>query len=122
MEGYELAKACAKALAAKKAKDILLVNVGEQTVVCSYFVIASGTSTTQVRAPGANVEEELENAGVTALRKEGLREGRWGVVDYGDVVVHIFNEESRLFYYLERLWDSGRNVERYTDDDTGSKG
>lgn len=122
MEGYELAKACAKALAAKKAQDILLVNVGEQTVVCSYFVIASGTSTTQVRALGDNVEEELEKAGVTALRKEGLREGRWGVVDYGDVVVHIFNEESRLFYYLERLWDSGRNVERYTDDDTGSKG
>lgn len=122
MEGYELAKACAKALAAKKAKDILLVNVGEQTVVCSYFVIASGTSTTQVRALGDNVEEELEKAGVTALRKEGLREGRWGVVDYGDVVVHIFNEEYRLFYYLERLWDSGRNVERYTDDDTGSKG
>ena len=122
MEGYELAKACAKALAAKKAKDILLVNVGEQTVVCSYFVIASGTSTTQVRALGDNVEEELEKAGVTALRKEGLREGRWGVVDYGDVVVHIFNEESRLFYYLERLWASGRNVERYTDDDTGSKG
>ena len=122
MEGYELAKACAKALAAKKAKDILLVNVGEQTVVCSYFVIASGTSTTQVRALGDNVEEELEKAGVTALRKEGLREGRWGVVDYGDVVVHIFNEESRLFYYLERLWDAGRNVERYTDDDTGSKG
>ena len=122
MDGFELAKACAKALAAKKAKDILLVNVGEQTVVCSYFVIASGTSTTQVRALGDNVEEELEKAGVTALRKEGLREGRWGVVDYGDVVVHIFNEESRLFYYLERLWDSGRNVERYTDDDTGSKG
>ena len=122
MEGYELAKACAKALAAKKAKDILLVNVGEQTVVCSYFVIASGTSTTQVRALGDNVEEELEKAGVTALRKEGLREGRWGVVDYGDVVVHIFNEESRLFNYLERRWDSGRNVERYTDDDTGSKG
>ena len=115
MEGYELAKACAKALAAKKAKDILLVNVGEQTVVCSYFVIASGTSTTQVRALGDNVEEELEKAGVTALRKEGLREGRWGVVDYGDVVVHIFNEESRLFYYLERLWDSGRNVEHYKD-------
>ena len=122
MEGYELAKACAKALSAKKAKDILLVNVGEQTVVCSYFVIASGTSTTQVRALGDNVEEELEKVGVTALRKEGLREGRWGVIDYGDVVVHIFNEESRLFYYLERLWDSGRNVERYADDDTEAKG
>lgn len=122
MEGYELAKACAKALCAKKAKDIVLVNVGEQTVVCNYFVIASGTSTTQVRALGDYVEETLEKAGVTALRKEGLREGRWGVIDYGDVVVHIFNEESRLFYYLERLWDSGRNVERYTDDASEPKG
>lgn len=115
MEGKELAKACAKALSAKKAKDIVLINVADQTVVCSYFVIASGTSTTQVRALGDNVEEELEKAGVSALRKEGLREGRWGVLDYGDVVVHIFNDETRLFYYLERLWDTGRNVERYED-------
>ena len=61
------------------------------------------------------VEEELKKAGVTPVRSEGLREGRWGVLDFGDVVVHIFNEESRLFYYLERLWDSGANVERYED-------
>ncbi len=114
MEGRELALAAAKALSEKKAHDIVLVNVGEQTVVCNYCVIASGTSTTQVRALGDHVEEELEKAGLVALRKEGLREGRWGVLDYGDVVVHIFNEESRLFYYLERLWDSGRNVEHYS--------
>ncbi len=102
MEGYELAKACAKALSDKKAEDIVLLNVSDQTVMCSYFVIASGKSTTQVRALGDHVEE-------------GMREGRWGVLDYGDVIVHVFNEESRLFYYLERLWDSGRNAERYTD-------
>ena len=64
---------------------------------------------------GDHVEEELEKQGITALRKEGLREGRWGVLDYGDVIVHIFNDESRLFYYLERLWDSGKNVEHYKD-------
>ena len=116
MEGYELAKACAKALSEKKAQDIVILDVHEQTVVCSYFVIASGRSTTQVRALGDAVEEKLEKEGVSPARKEGLREGRWGVLDYGDVVVHIFNEESRLYYYLERLWDSGRNVERYEDE------
>lgn len=115
MESYELSKLCCKALSAKKAEDILILNVADQTVVCSYFVIASGKSTTQVRALGDAVEEELKKANITPVRSEGLREGRWGVLDFGDVVVHIFNEESRLFYYLERLWDSGANVERYED-------
>ena len=115
MESYELSKLCCKALSAKKAEDIVILNVAEQTVVCSYFVIASGKSTTQVRALGDAVEEALKKQGIEPVRSEGLREGRWGVLDYGDVVVHIFNEESRLFYYLERLWDSGRNVERYED-------
>lgn len=116
MDSYELAKACAKALSEKKGSDIVLLNVSEQTLVCSYFVIASGKSTMQVRALGDNVEERIKKEfGLSPVRTEGLREGRWGVLDYGDVVVHVFNEESRLFYYLERLWDSGRNVERYED-------
>ena len=116
MEGYELAKACAKALSDKKAQDIVILNVSEQTVMCSYFVVASGKSTTQVRALGDNVEEQLKKQyRIAPARTEGMREGRWGVLDYGDVIVHVFNEESRLFYYLERLWDSGRNVERYED-------
>ena len=113
MTGHELALACAKELSEKKAQDIVILDVADQTVVCSYFVIASGHSTTQVRALGDAVEEKLEKDGLSPLRKEGLREGRWGVIDYGDVVVHIFNEESRLYYYLERLWDSGKNIERY---------
>lgn len=116
MEGYELARACAKALSEKKAQDIVILDVHEQTVVCSYFVIASGRSTTQVRALGDAVEEKLEKeANLSPIRKEGLREGRWGVIDYGDVIVHVFNDESRLFYHLERLWDEGNNVQRYTD-------
>lgn len=115
MESYELSKLCCKALSAKKAEDIVILNVADQTVVCSYFVIASGKSSTQVRALGEAVEEELKKQGISPLRSEGMREGRWGVIDLGDVVVHIFNEESRLFYYLERLWDSGANLERYED-------
>ena len=115
MESYELAKLCCKALSAKKAQDIVILNVADQTVVCSYFVIASGKSTTQVRALGDAVEEALKKEGLAPVRSEGLKEGRWGVLDLGDVVVHIFNEESRLFYFLERLWDSGQNVEHYED-------
>ncbi len=118
MEGYDLAMACAKALSEKKAEDIVLINVSEQTVVCSYFVIASGKSTTQVRALGDNVEEQLKKKyDIAPVRSEGMREGRWGVLDYGDVVVQIFNEESRKFYYLERLWDSGGNIQHYENDD-----
>lgn len=116
MEGYELAKACAKALSEKKGEDIVIINVADQTVVCSYFVIASGKSSTQVRALGDSVEEQLKkNYQLYPVRTEGLREGRWGVLDYGDVVVQIFSEESRKFYYLERLWDSGQNIEHYED-------
>ena len=65
---------------------------------------------------GDKVDEQIKKIyGMDLIRQEGFREGRWGVLDYGDVIVHVFNEESRLFYYLERLWDSGSNVERYED-------
>lgn len=113
MESYEIAKKACKALSDKKGEDIVILDVGDQTVVCSYFVIASGKSTTQVKALCENVDEELSKLGLEPVRTEGVREGRWGVLDYGDVIVHVFNEESRLFYYLERLWDSGKNLEHY---------
>ncbi len=116
MEGRELALACAKALSNKKAQDIILVDISNQTVMCSYFVIASGKSTTQVKALCDNVEEELKKSNLAPVRTEGVREGRWGVIDYGDVIVHVFNEESRLFYYLERLWDAGNNIERFREE------
>lgn len=116
MDSKEIARAAAKSLSDKKATDILILNVGEQTVVCSYFVIGSGKSTTQVKALAENVEEQLKKQfDLSPVRTEGLREGRWGVLDYGDVVVHVFHEESRLFYYLERLWDSGKNIERFEE-------
>ena len=116
MQSYEIARACAKAISDKKGSDIIILNVSEQTIVCSYFGIASGKSTTQVHALCDNVEEQMKkNCDLAPIRTEGVREGRWGVIDYGDVVVHVFNEESRLFYYLERLWDSGQNVERFEE-------
>lgn len=106
----QLTEEICKILSSKKAEDILVVDVREKTVLCDYFIIASGRNTTQVRALCDNVEEQLSQKGIEPRRTEGVREGRWGVLDYGDVIVHVFNDESRLFYHLERLWDEGNNI------------
>ncbi len=112
MEILELTQEIGRYLSSKKAEDILLIDVREKTTLCDYFVIASGRNTTQVRALCENLEEHLSKQGLEPRRTEGVREGRWGVLDYGDVVVHIFNDESRLFYHLERLWTEGENTRR----------
>ena len=113
MESKQFTEEICKFLSSKKAEDILMTDVREKTVLCDYFVIASGRSTTQVKALCENLEEKFSKEGVEPRRTEGVRDGRWGVVDYGDVIVHIFNDESRLFYHLERLWEEGDNVKRY---------
>lgn len=113
MESKQFTEEICKFLSSKKAEDILMIDVREKTVLCDYFVIASGRSTTQVKALCENLEEKFSKEGVEPRRTEGVRDGRWGVVDYGDVIVHIFNDESRLFYHLERLWEEGDNVKRY---------
>ena len=112
MEILELTQEIGSYLSSKKAEDILLIDVREKTTLCDYFVIASGRNTTQVRALCENLEEHLSKQGLEPRRTEGVREGRWGVLDYGDVGVHIFNDESRLFYHLERLWTEGENTRR----------
>lgn len=112
----ELAQAICLALSAKKAKDIATVYVREKSSLCDYFVIASGTSSTQVRAMGEYVEEQMEKQfSLFPVREEGMRDGRWSVLDYGDVIVHIMQDETRLFYHLERLWADGGNLEKYED-------
>ena len=112
----ELAQAICGALSAKKAKDIATVYVHEKSSLCDYFVIASGTSSTQVCAMGEYVEEQMEKQfSLSPVREEGMRDGRWSVLDYGDVIVHIMQDETRLFYHLERLWADGGNLEKYED-------
>ena len=112
----ELAQAICLALSAKKAKGIATVYVREKSSLCDYFVIASGTSSTQVRAMGEYVEEQMEKQfSLSPVREEGMRDGRWSVLDYGDVIVHIMQDETRLFYHLERLWADGGNLEKYED-------
>ena len=111
-----LAVEVCKALADKRGKDIVAMYVREKTDLCDYFVIASGSNAPQIRAMGERVEELVEkNLGICPTRTEGVRDGRWAVIDYGDVIVHIFNDETRLFYHLERLWKDGGNLERFDD-------
>ena len=107
------------ALSDKLGKDIIALYVREKTDLCDYFIIASGSNAPQIRAMGERVEEIVErDLGVLPTRTEGVRDGRWAVVDYGDVIVHIFNDETRLFYHLERLWTDGGNMQKF-DEKTG---
>lgn len=112
----ELATEVCKALADKLGKDIVALYVREKTDLCDYFVLASGSNVPQIRAMGERVEELVEkNLGLVPSRTEGVRDGRWAVIDYGDVIVHIFNDETRLFYHLERLWADGGNLEKFDE-------
>lgn len=96
-----------------KAEDVVLIDVKGKTEVADYFVVAGGRSMTHTRSLIEHVEEEIDKIGIAPIRREGVREGRWAVLDYGDVVVHIFNDETRLFYHLESLWDDGKNQTKF---------
>lgn len=113
----ELAISVCKALADKRGKDIVALYVREKTDLCDYFIVASGSNAPQIRAMGERVEELVErDYGIQPSRTEGVRDGRWAVVDYGDVIVHIFNDETRLFYHLERLWMDGNNLQKFNEE------
>ena len=108
MTPKELAIIAAKALDEKKGKEISAIEVTEQTSLADYFVIATGTSNTQINALCGAVEKALkEQADEQPLRREGYRDGTWVLLDYGCLVVHVFSPEAREFYSLERLWSDG---------------
>ena len=109
MEVREIALLAAKALDDKRGKDITVLKVDEMTVITDYMVIATGRSVPQVKALAENVEDELAQIDLFAKRREGITEGRWCVLDYGDVMVHVFHEQDREYYQLERLWADGTN-------------
>ena len=104
MDQKAIALAAAKALDAKRGKDIVVLKVDEMTVITDYMVIATGCSVPQVKALAENVEEELAKLDLFARRREGVNEGHWCILDYGDVMVHVFQTETRDFYKLEQLW------------------
>ncbi|MGI8679229.1 MAG: ribosome silencing factor [Jatrophihabitans sp.] len=103
-EATTLATAAAQAAADKLATDIVLIDVSDRLAITDIFVVATGTNERQVEAIVDAVEERLRLAGHKPIRREGQRDGRWVLLDYGDVVVHVQHSEERLFYALERLW------------------
>ena len=109
MDRLEIIK---KALEDKKATNIDILDVSKQTSLGDYFVIASCQSTVQVRACVDEIEEKMAEAGFNVKHKEGYRGGSWILMDYGDIVVHIMQQETREFYAIERLWDDAGNINK----------
>ncbi|MFE9323828.1 ribosome silencing factor [Nocardia sp. NPDC052278] len=104
VESVEMAQVAARAADEKLATDVVVLDVSEQLVITDCFVIASAPNERQVNAIVDNVEEKLREAGHKPVRREGTREGRWALLDYVDIVVHIQHNDERNFYALERLW------------------
>jgi ribosome-associated protein len=100
----ELSLAAAQAAADKLAQDILLLDVSEQLVITDVFLLASAPSDRQVKAVVDEIEDRLRDLGAKPVRREGAEEGRWVLLDYSDIVVHVQHEEERIYYALERLW------------------
>lgn len=103
-----ISQAICKAASDKKARDIVTMDMRNLSSSADYFVICSANTATQVRAIADNIEEELAKEGVAFNHKEGYREGEWVLMDYGDVVAHIFMQEAREYYALERLWGDAK--------------
>ncbi len=121
LDTREIAVLAASAAAEKKAEDIVVLDVAETLIITSYFVIATGGTDRQVRAIAEEVEDTLrERAAIKPVGREGEREGRWVLLDFGDIVVHVFQPEEREFYRLERLWSDVPRVELPTSVSAGA--
>ena len=106
--GKEMARLACKALEDKKAVDIKVIDIEKVSILTDYFIIASGTNRNQVQAMADNAEEILGRAGYEPRQIEGYQNANWILMDYRDVIVHIFCREDRLFYDLERIWRDGK--------------
>jgi ribosome-associated protein len=100
----DLALVAARAASDKLATDIVLIDVSDRLAITDVFVVVTGNNERQVEAIVDEVEEKLRGAGVKPLRREGRRDGRWVLLDYAEIVVHVQHSEERVFYSLERLW------------------
>ena len=109
-QSKEMARIAWNALNDKKGEDIKIIDITGISVLADYFIIANGTSDSQVNALVDNVEEELHKAGFSLKQREGQASGSWVLMDFGDIIVHVFDRENRLFYDLERIWKEGRTI------------
>ncbi|MEW6622618.1 MAG: ribosome silencing factor [Bacillota bacterium] len=103
-EILELAREAAQAALEKKAKDVVILKMDDVTIITDYFVIATSLNRTQAKAIAENIEKVMKEKGKTLLSREGIREARWILLDYGVIIIHIFQEDLRKFYDLESLW------------------
>jgi ribosome-associated protein len=110
-ESRRAAVAAARAAASKQGRDVLVLDVRELIVITDYFVIASGSSDRQVRAVAEEIERAVKAQGLRPVRREGQREGRWVLLDFVDFVAHVFQDQDREYYGLERLWADAPPVE-----------
>lgn len=106
-----MARLAYQALDDKKGEDIQVIDISQVSVLADYFIIANGNSESQVRALVDNVEEELSKAGYEMKQREGYGSGNWVLMDFGEIIVHVFDKENRLFYDLERIWRDGKHVD-----------
>lgn len=111
LNSFETAKAAAKVLADKKGINISIIKIEDVSVLSDYMVIATGTSSTHVKALSEEVEFKLKEAGVTVSHIEGYRSNSWVLLDYVDVIVNVFSDEAREYYDLERLWRDGEKID-----------
>ena len=111
MNSKEIAKIAFNALDDKKGIDISIIDITEVSVIADYFIIAGGNNENQVQAMVDAVDEELTKAGVHSNHIEGYRNANWVLMDYNDVIVHVFNQDDRLFYDLERIWRDGKEID-----------
>lgn len=110
-QSKNMAKQAIKALEDKKAEDIHVIDISEVSVVADYFIIANGSNRSQIQAMADNVQEVLGRAGYAMRQVEGYNTANWILMDFGDVIVHIFDKENRLFYNLERIWRDGKAID-----------
>lgn len=106
----EMVKAAIEAMKDKKAEDIRVIDISNVSVIADYFIIANGNNPNQVQAIVDNVEEQLYKAGFADPKVEGYTSASWILLDYEDVIIHVFSKEDRLFYNLERIWRDGIEV------------
>lgn len=112
MNSKEMVKLACGAMEEKKAQDIKIIDIEKVSTLADYFIIASGSNRNQVQAMADNVNEILGRAGVEPKQIEGYQSANWILLDYRDIVIHIFDEENRLFYDLERIWRDGSLIDR----------